>query len=100
MEWRRGPCLACYAQARCAATQPTSSSPSVGHLTGGQRVKVLVESPGQNVQGSATWYRIDGGRYAGGWVHSSLIHRIAQPQPNTTPPPEGSGRRPLDRGRP
>jgi lipoprotein-anchoring transpeptidase ErfK/SrfK len=42
---------------------PSTESPIVGHLPGGQRVKVLVEGPGQNVQGSATWYRIDGGRW-------------------------------------
>ena len=29
-------------------------------------------------------------RYAGGWVHSSLIKKAAQPQANTTPPPSGS----------
>jgi hypothetical protein len=69
---------------------PTTDAPSVGHLPAGDLVKVLVESPGQDVQGSSTWYRIDGGRYAGGWVHSSLIRRAAQPQANTTPPPSGS----------
>jgi L,D-transpeptidase catalytic domain/Bacterial SH3 domain len=69
---------------------PTADAPSVGHLPAGDLVKVLVEGPGQDVQGSSTWYRIDGGRYAGGWVHSSLIQRAAQPQANTTPPPAGS----------
>jgi hypothetical protein len=69
---------------------PTTDAPSVGHLPAGNLVKVLVEGPGQDVQGSSTWYRIDGGRYAGGWVHSSLIRRVAQPQANTTAPPSGS----------
>jgi lipoprotein-anchoring transpeptidase ErfK/SrfK len=69
---------------------PTTDAPSVGHLPAGDLVKVLVEGPGQDVQGSSTWYRIDGGRYAGGWVHSSLIRRAAEPQANTTPPPSGS----------
>lgn len=73
---------------------PSTDAPRVGRLPGGNLVKVLVEGPGQDVQGSATWYRIDGGRYAGGWVHSSLIKRAAQPHANTTPPPDGpaSGR--------
>ena len=69
---------------------PTTDAPSVGHLPAGDLVKVLVEGPGQDVQGSSTWYRIDGGRYAGGWVHSSLVRRAAEPQANTTPPPSGS----------
>lgn len=72
----------------------TTEAPIVGHLPGGNLVKVLNQAAGQNVQGSATWYQIDGGRYAGGWVHSSLIKRTAQPQPNTTAPPDApaSGR--------
>ena len=69
---------------------PSTDAPRVGHLPAGNLVKVLVEGPGEDVQGSPVWYRIDGGRYAGGWVHSSLIRRAAQPQANTTPPPAGS----------
>jgi lipoprotein-anchoring transpeptidase ErfK/SrfK len=69
---------------------PTTEAPSVGHIGPGQLVKVLVEGPGQDVLGSDTWYQIDGGRYAGGWVHSSLIKKGAQPQPNTTEPRGGS----------
>jgi lipoprotein-anchoring transpeptidase ErfK/SrfK len=69
---------------------PSTDAPTVGHLPGGNLVKVLVEGPGQDVQGSATWDRIDGGRYAGGWVHSSLIKRASQPQANTSEPPSGS----------
>jgi hypothetical protein len=69
---------------------PSTEAPSIGHLPPGNLVKVLVEGPGQDVLGSATWYRIDGGRYAGGWVHSSLIEHAAEPQPNTSPPPAGS----------
>jgi lipoprotein-anchoring transpeptidase ErfK/SrfK len=69
---------------------PSTDAPTVGHLPAGNLVKVLVEGPGEDVQGSSTWYRIDGGRYAGGWVHSSLVRRAAQPMPNTTAPPSGS----------
>jgi uncharacterized protein YgiM (DUF1202 family) len=69
---------------------PSTDAPTVGHLPGGNLVKVLVEGPGEDVDGSSTWYEIDGGRYAGGWVHSSLIKRAAQPRANVTPPPDGS----------
>ena len=64
----------------------TTDAPIVGGLHGGQRVKVLAQEQGQNVSGSATWYLIDGGRFAGARVHSSLIRKIAQPTPNLTPP--------------
>ncbi len=69
---------------------PSTAAPTVGKLPAGQLLKVLVEGPGEDVQGSSDWYRIDGGRYAGGWVHSSLVSRAAQPQPNTTEPKGGS----------
>lgn len=69
---------------------PSTDAPTVGHLPSGNLVKVLVEGPGQDVQGNSTWYRVDGGRYAGGWVHSSLIKHAAEPSPNTTSPPDGS----------
>jgi hypothetical protein len=69
---------------------PTTDAPSIGKFGGGELVKVLYESPGQDILGSSTWYQIDGGRYAGGWVHSSLIKRANQPQANTTPPRSGS----------
>jgi hypothetical protein len=69
---------------------PTTDAPSIGHLGTGQLVKVLVEGPGQDVLGSSTWFQIDGGRYAGGWVHSSLVKHAAQPQANTTEPSSGS----------
>jgi hypothetical protein len=69
---------------------PSMDAPTVGRLPAGDLVKVLVEGPGSDVEGNSTWYRIDGGRYAGSWVHSSLIRRAEQPQANTTPPPSGS----------
>jgi hypothetical protein len=69
---------------------PTTDAPTIGRLAGGNLVKVLVEGPGEDIQGSATWYRIDGGRYAGGWVHSSLVKHAAPPRANTTPPPSGA----------
>ena len=45
----------------------------------GDRVKVLDEVQGDAVGGNATWYHIDGGRYAGALVHSSLVHRLPDP---------------------
>ncbi len=70
---------------------PTTQAPTVGTLVPGDRVKVLAEVQGQNVQGSATWYRIDGGRYAGAYVHSSLIAKMPPPKPNTSPLPPDAG---------
>jgi hypothetical protein len=69
---------------------PSTEAPTIGQFAGGQLLKVLVDGPGEEVEGSSTWYRIDGGRYAGGWVHSSLISRADQPRPNTTEPRGGS----------
>jgi hypothetical protein len=69
---------------------PTTEAPTIGRLPGGNLIKVLVEGPGQNVQGSATWYRVDGGRYAGGFIHSSLVRHAQEPQANTTLPTDGA----------
>lgn len=68
---------------------PSTRSPIVGVFSGGERVKVLAEEQGQAVDGDPVWYRIDGGRYAGARVHSSLVARLPDPQPNVTPPPGG-----------
>jgi lipoprotein-anchoring transpeptidase ErfK/SrfK len=66
---------------------PSSDGGLVGEYKGGARVKVLSEVQGQEVNGDATWYRVDGGRYPGAYVHASLIKRIDEPQPTITPPP-------------
>jgi len=66
---------------------PTTQAPSVGDLPAGDMVKVLARQSGENVLGSPIWYRIDGGRFAGAWVHSSLVSRVAPPRANTTAPP-------------
>ncbi|MCC7106289.1 MAG: L,D-transpeptidase family protein [Chloroflexi bacterium] len=58
----------------------------VGTLPAGTKVKVLAEEQGSAAAGSTTWYEIDGGRFAGGRVSSTLIDRIDQPAPNTTQP--------------
>jgi lipoprotein-anchoring transpeptidase ErfK/SrfK len=64
----------------------STDAPVLGQVVPGDRVKVLDETDGQRVSGNPTWYRIDGGRYAGGYVHSSLLARMADPKPNTTSP--------------
>lgn len=67
----------------------TMDAPRVGIFAGGERVKVLGEERGQPVGGNDTWYRIDGGRYPGARVHSSLVRRIEQPGPTEI---SGAGR--------
>lgn len=67
---------------------PTTGAPIVGSLVPGDKVKVLSEEAGDSVGGNATWYRIDGGRYAGALVHSSLISKLPQPKAVVAEPPE------------
>jgi L,D-transpeptidase-like protein/SH3 domain-containing protein len=59
---------------------PSTKAPIVGTLVPGDHVKVLASVAGDAVGGNATWYRIDGGRYAGAVVHSSLIARAPEPK--------------------
>jgi uncharacterized protein YgiM (DUF1202 family) len=73
---------------------PTTRAPVVGTYSSGDRVKVLAEEDGDAVGGNATWYRVDGGRFAGAYVHSSLIGHIAEPKPVTAAPPELEGETP------
>lgn len=58
----------------------STKAPVVGTLVPGDHIKVLAEVTGDAVSGNATWYRIDGGRYAGAVVHSSLITRMTAPK--------------------
>jgi lipoprotein-anchoring transpeptidase ErfK/SrfK len=67
-------------------TTPSPDAPAVGTLGAGKRVKVLAEEQGTPIGGDPAWYLIDGGRFAGGRVHGSLVTRIDQPTPNTTAP--------------
>jgi hypothetical protein len=67
---------------------PTTKAPIVGTLVPGDRVKVLESVDGDAVSGNTTWYRIDGGRYAGALVHSSLIARMAEPKQIVAPRPD------------
>ena len=66
---------------------PTTDSPIVGTFSGGEHVKVLAEEHGQSIGGNDVWYRIDGGRYAGARVFSTMIAKLPPPRANTTPPP-------------
>ena len=65
----------------------TTKAPIVGSLVPGDRVKVLAEVKGDAVGTNTTWYRIDGGRYAGAVVHSSLVTRMPDPKPVVPPRP-------------
>lgn len=69
---------------------PTTESPVLGVFNGGEYVKVLSEEQGQPLDGDSRWYRIDGGRYAGGFIHNSVVRRLPDPKPNVTPPEGGS----------
>ena len=69
--------LRSQANVRAAAS---TRAPVVGTLVPGDRIKVLEEVSGDPVSGNRTWYRIDGGRYAGAVVHSSLVTRMAAPK--------------------
>jgi lipoprotein-anchoring transpeptidase ErfK/SrfK len=51
-------------------------------------VKVLASVDGDAVSGNPTWYRIDGGRYAGAVVHSSLVTKTAEPKQVVVPRPD------------
>ena len=66
---------------------PTTRAPIVGTLVPGDRVKVLSEVQGDAVGTNATWYRIDGGRFAGAVVHSSLVARLPEPKAVLAPRP-------------
>jgi lipoprotein-anchoring transpeptidase ErfK/SrfK len=72
------------ANVRAAAS---TKAPVVGTLVPGDRVKVLAEVAGDAVGSNAIWYRIDGGRYAGALVHSSLVARMPEPKPVLAPRP-------------
>jgi lipoprotein-anchoring transpeptidase ErfK/SrfK len=67
---------------------PSTDAPRLGEFKGGESVKVLSEVAGAEFKGDPTWYRIDGGRYPGGFVHASLVQRKAEPKPTLAPPPD------------
>src|ERR1051326_5893225 len=74
---------------------PSTKAPIVGTLVPGDRVKVLQSVDGDAVGANPTWYRIDGGRYAGAVVHASLISKMAEPKqvlaPRPADAPDGIG---------
>jgi L,D-transpeptidase catalytic domain/Bacterial SH3 domain len=74
------------AKAANVRAAPATDAPVVGEFSGGEHVKVLSEEQGDDVNGNSTWYRIDGGRYAGAHVHSSLISHAPDPKPAVAPP--------------
>jgi lipoprotein-anchoring transpeptidase ErfK/SrfK len=70
---------------------PNTDAPIVGQFAGGEHVKVLAEEEGSPFNGNSTWYVIDGGRFAGAHVHSSLITRLPDPQPTIVSPDSDVG---------
>jgi hypothetical protein len=66
-------------------------APVVGFLEPGDRVKVLREQEGEPIDGDSKWFRVDGGRYAGGVVHGSTIARVADPAVAAKPDQLGDG---------
>ena len=85
-----------WAQAREANVRagPTTDAPVVGSFGGGEHLKVLAEVEGEKVSGNGTWARIDGGRYAGAYIHSSRLARLAEPKPVVASPPVEVGDKP------
>lgn len=69
---------------------PSLQAPVLGLFSGGEHVKVLAEEQGEPIDGNPLWYRIDGGRYAGGRIHSTVVRRLLDPRANTTRPEGGA----------
>jgi len=69
---------------------PTTDAPLLGMFSGGEHVKVLSEVQGQPIDGDPRWLRIDGGRYAGGYIHATVVRRLPDPKPNVTAPEGGT----------
>jgi len=59
----------------------TTQTGRIGWLWPVNRVKVMAEVLGENIDGNELWYKIDGGAYPGAYVHSSYIDPAAQPLP-------------------
>jgi lipoprotein-anchoring transpeptidase ErfK/SrfK len=68
---------------------PTLAAPVVGTLEAGSHLKVLAEEHDPDGD-PVPWYRIDGGRYAGGRLYSGRTSRLPEPQPNATAPADGA----------
>lgn len=61
--------------------KPESSSEKLGTFSSINRVKVLKEVSGENIDDNNLWYEIDGGVYPGAYVFSEYVTPIAQPEP-------------------
>ena len=61
--------------------EPSTKSEMLGELATMNRVKVLDEVAGEEVEGNNHWYQIDGGQYAGAYVFSKYITHLPQPEP-------------------
>lgn len=61
--------------------EPSTESKSLGNFTTENRLKILNEIKGQNIEGNDIWYQIDGGAFPGAYVFSAFIQKIEQPEP-------------------
>jgi hypothetical protein len=60
---------------------PGVSFERLGALSSINRVKVLKEVIGEEIDGNNLWYQIDGGVYPGSYVFSELVAPMVQPAP-------------------
>jgi len=61
--------------------EPTSKSQRLGLFSTINRVKVLDEVKGEEIEGNNKWYQIDGGAHPGAYIFSDLVTEIDQPTP-------------------
>ncbi|MDD5146391.1 MAG: L,D-transpeptidase family protein [Candidatus Pacebacteria bacterium] len=61
--------------------EPTTKSDIMGELSTINRVKVLDEVAGEQINNNNHWYQIDGGKYARGYVFSEAVNPLPQPEP-------------------
>lgn len=61
--------------------QPSLISTRLGWFNPANRIKILEEVRGENINGNNSWYRIDGGAYPGAYVHSGYVRALIQPWP-------------------
>jgi lipoprotein-anchoring transpeptidase ErfK/SrfK len=61
--------------------EPDSKSQRLGLFSTINRVKVLDEVKGEEIEGNNKWYQIDGGAHPGAYIFSGLVTEIDQPTP-------------------
>jgi lipoprotein-anchoring transpeptidase ErfK/SrfK len=61
--------------------KPSASSTQTGSFSSANRVKILNEVSGQEINDMNIWYEIDGGKYPHAYIFSDLVTPMPQPQP-------------------